>query len=157
MSDIPSYVLIIGSSNMDLNIYSKKFPSPGETVTGGTFKQFLGGKGANQAVASTRSGAKTIFIGKIGTDSYGDEMVSQLAKEGIIVDYIIRDSNTRSGVAFILIDDKGENMISVAPGANALLNPKEIRQYAEIIKNAKILVVQMEIPIEAILEIFMAN
>ncbi len=154
MSDIPSYVLIIGSSNMDLNIYSKKFPSPGETVTGGTFKQFLGGKGANQAVASTRSGAKTIFIGKIGTDSYGDEMVSQLAKEGIIVDYIIRDSNTRSGVAFILIDDKGENMISVAPGANALLNPKEIRQYAEIIKNAKILVVQMEIPIEAILEIF---
>ena len=58
------YVLIIGSSNMDLNIYSKKLPTPGETVTGGAFKQFLGGKGANQAVASVRSGAETIFIGK---------------------------------------------------------------------------------------------
>lgn len=154
MSDEPSYVLIIGSSNMDLNIYSKRFPTPGETVTGGTFKQFLGGKGANQAVASARSGAKTIFIAKIGTDSYGDEMVSQLTKEGIIMDYIARDPKISSGVAFILIDERGENMISVAPGANFLLSPEEIRFNARIIKKAKILVVQMEIPMETIREIF---
>ena len=76
MSEETDYVLIIGSSNMDLNIYSKRFPNPGETVTGGTFKQFLGGKGANQAVASVRSGSNTIFIGKIGKDSFGDQMVS---------------------------------------------------------------------------------
>jgi len=149
-----NYVLIIGSSNMDLNIYSKRLPTPGETVTGGTFKQFLGGKGANQAVASARSGAKTIFIGKIGTDSYGDEMISQLAKEGINMDYILRDPKISSGVAFILIDEKGENMISVAPGANSLLILEEIRFYAELIKKAKILVVQLEIPMETIREIF---
>ena len=77
------YVLIIGSSNMDLNVYSKRLPRPGETVTGGTFQQFLGGKGANQAVASVRSGSKTIFIAKIGQDTFGDQMISSLTKEGI--------------------------------------------------------------------------
>jgi len=154
MVNVSNYVLIIGSSNTDLNIYCKKFPSPGETVTGGTFKQFLGGKGANQAVASVRSGAKTIFMCKIGADLYGDEMLSQLAKEGINMDYIARDPKISSGVAFILIDEKGENMISVAPGANFLFSPEDIRINAEIIRNAKILVVQMEIPIETIREIF---
>ena len=154
MSEETDYVLIIGSSNMDLNIYSKRFPNPGETVTGGTFKQFLGGKGANQAVASVRSGSNTIFIGKIGKDSFGDQMVSRLIDEGINTNYIIRDSQERSGVAFILIDENGENMISVAPGANYNLKPEEIRSRSKIIKNANSIVVQMEIPIETIQEIF---
>ena len=154
MSEETDYVLIIGSSNMDLNIYSKRFPNPGETVTGGTFKQFLGGKGANQAVASVRSGSNTIFIGKIGKDSFGDQMVSRLIDEGINTNYIIRDSQERSGVAFILIDENGENMISVAPGANYNLKPEEIRSKTKIIRNANSIVVQMEIPIETIQEIF---
>lgn len=148
------YVLIIGSSNMDLNIYLQRFPNPGETVTGGVFKQFLGGKGANQAVASVRSGSKTIFIGKIGKDMFGNDMISQLSKEGVNLDYIIRDPHESSGVAFILIDENGENMISVAPGANFKLTSEEVRANSEIIKNAKCLIVQMEIPIEAIEEIF---
>ncbi|MFX1301854.1 MAG: ribokinase [Promethearchaeota archaeon] len=148
------YVVIIGSSNMDLNIYSKRFPNPGETVTGGTFKQFLGGKGANQAVASVRSGARTIFIGKIGLDLFGDQMVSRLRDEGINMDYVIRDPQEPSGVAFILIDETGENMISVAPGANSKLNPNDISSKTEIIENATSLVVQMEIPIETIQYVF---
>ena len=148
------YVLIIGSSNMDLNIYIQRFPKPGETVTGGKFKQFLGGKGANQAVASVRSGANTIFIGKIGKDAFGDQMISRLTEEGINMNHVIRDSSHSSGVAFILIDEKGENMISVAPGANFHLTKSDIAKNAEIIKNAKVLVVQMEIPIETIEEIF---
>ncbi|MFX1392525.1 MAG: ribokinase [Promethearchaeota archaeon] len=148
------YVLIIGSSNMDLNIYSERLPKPGETVTGGTFKQFLGGKGANQAVASRRSGTKTKFIAKIGKDTYGDEMVSRLTNEGVEMSYIIRDPEEASGVAFIMIDNKGENMISVAPGANARLNPSEIRANSDLIKNAKVLIVQMELSIETIEEIF---
>ena len=122
MSKTLNYVLIIGSSNMDLNIYSERFPNPGETVTGGTFKQFLGGKGANQAVAAVRSGANTVFIGKIGMDSFGNQMVSQLVEEAIDMSHIIRDTEEASGVAFILIDNKGENMISVAPGANFKLS-----------------------------------
>lgn len=154
MSEETDYVLIIGSSNMDLNIYSKRFPNPGETVTGGAFKQFLGGKGANQAVASARSGARTIFIGKIGLDLFGDQMVSRLRDEGINMDYVIRDPQEPSGVAFIMIDENGENMISVAPGANFKLNPNEIRSKTEIIRNANSMVVQMEIPMETIQDIF---
>jgi len=149
-----NYVLIIGSSNMDLNIYSKRFPNPGETVTGGTFKQYLGGKGANQAVAAVRSGASTSFIGKIGTDIFGNQMISQLAEEGINMSNIIRDSENASGVAFILIDGNGENMISVAPGSNFNLSTEEIDSKADIIKNANVLVVQMEIPLKTIEEVF---
>ena len=148
------YVLIIGSSNMDLNIYSKRFPNPGETVTGGTFKQFLGGKGANQAVASVRSGSKTIFIAKIGTDIFGDEMQAQLTDEGINMHFVIRDPQNPSGIAFILIDENGENMISVAPGSNSKLSVEDINNRKDLIKNAKVLVVQMEIPMESIREIF---
>jgi ribokinase len=153
MPNETNYVLIIGSSNMDLNIYSKRFPNPGETVTGGTFKQFLGGKGANQAVAAVRSGAVTVFIGKIGTDIFGNQMISQLTKEGINMRHIIRDSENPSGVAFILIDENGENMISVAPGSNFNLSTKEIKFKEEIIKNASVVVVQMEIPIKTIEEV----
>ena len=154
MPNRDQYVLIIGSSNMDLNIYSQRFPKPGETVTGGIFKQFLGGKGANQAVASVRSGSKTIFIGKVGVDAFGEEMLSQLRKEGVNIEHIIRDPHESSGVAFILIDETGENMISVAPGANFKLTPEEVQANSEVIKNAKCLIVQMEIPIETIEEIF---
>lgn len=149
-----SYVLIIGSSNMDLNIYSQRLPKPGETVTGGTFKQFLGGKGANQAVAAVRSGANIIFIGKIGKDVFGDQMLSRLTKEGVNTSYVIRDPQQASGVAFIIIDENGENMISVAPGANFHLNKSDISKNADIIKNAKVIVVQMEIPIDTIEEIY---
>ncbi|MFX0187096.1 MAG: ribokinase [Candidatus Hodarchaeota archaeon] len=154
MSKKDGYVLIIGSSNMDLNIYSERLPKPGETVTGGIFKQFLGGKGANQAIASVRSGAKTIFIAKIGKDAFGEQMISRLRNEGIDMSHIIRDPREASGVAFIMIDNKGENIISVAPGANARLNPIEIQANSGIIKNAKTLVVQMELSIETIEEIF---
>jgi ribokinase len=150
----PPYVLIIGSSNIDMNIFSERLPQKGETVTGGIFKQFFGGKGANQAVASVRSGSKTVFMAKIGKDSFGDKILTQLKKEGIEVNYILRDETEASGIAFILIDKDGENMISVAPGANVKLNPEEIEINEEIIRNATVLVVQMEIPLETIQKIF---
>ncbi len=149
-----NYVLVIGSSNIDLTIYTKKLPTPGETVTGGKFRQNLGGKGANQSVASMRSGSKTVFIAKVGTDTYGEQMISQLAKEGIITNYMYHDIAEYSGIAFIMVDEKGENMISVAPGANARLTPQEIRNCSDLIKNAASIVVQMEIPVNTIIEIF---
>ncbi len=149
-----NYVLIVGSSNMDFNIYSNRLPIPGETVTGGVFKQFLGGKGANQSIAAVRSGSDTIFIGKIGNDSFGDQMVERLEKEGVNTDYIIRDHIHHSGIAFILIDKKGENMITVAPGSNYHLQREELKNFEDIIKNATVLIVQMEIPIETIKYIF---
>lgn len=149
-----SYVLIIGSSNMDLNVYLERLPKQGETITGGIFKQFLGGKGANQAVASSRSGAKTVFIGKIGKDSFGDQMISRLSSEGINISHIIRDPVAASGVALIMIDSRGENIIGVAPGANFNLTPEEIAQKKDLIIGAGAIVVQMEIPIETINAIF---
>jgi len=149
-----NYVLIIGSSNMDLNIYLKRLPKTGETVTGGKFRQFLGGKGANQSVAAVRSGANTVFIGKIGVDAFGNQMVSQLTAEGINMSYVIRDNEEASGVALILIDENGENIISVAPGTNYRLTPEEIRSHTDLIKGASSLVVQMEIPMDTIKEIF---
>ena len=139
---------------MDLNIYSQRFPKPGGTVTGGVYKQFLGGKGANQAVGSVRSGSKTFFIGKVGIDAFGNDMISQLENEGVNTEHVIRDPHESSGVAFILIDETGENMISVAPGANFKLTPEEVQANSEVIKKAKCLIVQMEIPIETIEEIF---
>ena len=154
MSEYKDYVLVIGSSNMDLNIYSERLPKLGETVTGGVFKQCLGGKGANQAVASVRSGAKTMFIGKIGNDSFGEQMNSSLTDEGIDMTHVIKDPHFPSGVAFIMIDRDGENMISVAPGSNARLTPEEIKEKSGIIKNAKVILVQMELSIETIKEIY---
>jgi ribokinase len=148
------YTLIIGSSNMDMFIYSDQLPRPGETVTGGTFEIHLGGKGANQAVAAARSGSTTFFIGKLGYDEYGDQMISQLNQEKIRTDYIIRTPNKPSGIAFIMVDKDGENMISVAPGANSTLNPLEIEERKELIAKASAIVVQMEIPTNTIEKIF---
>ncbi len=149
-----NYVLIIGSSNMDLNIYIERFPKPGETVTGGIFDQFLGGKGANQAVASIRSGADTNFLGRVGMDAFGDQMIQRLTKEDINTSRMIKDPREKSGVAFILIDSQGENMISVAPGANKNLSVEDVEKNRDLIQNAGAIVVQMEIPLETIEVIF---
>ncbi|GAH05059.1 unnamed protein product, partial [marine sediment metagenome] len=92
-------------------------------------------KGANQAVASVRSGAKTVFIGKIGKDTFGDQMLSRMRAEGVDTNHIFRDPNEASGVALIMVDSNGENMIGVAPGANFRLIPDEIRIKSNIIKN----------------------
>ncbi|TXT65934.1 MAG: Ribokinase [Promethearchaeota archaeon] len=148
------YVLIIGSSNMDLNIYSERLPSPGETVTGGIFRQSLGGKGANQAVAAARAGSEVVFIAKIGRDDFGSQMSTKLSQEGINTNFMLQDPEEHSGVAFIMIDKNGENMISVAPGANATLSVEEIEKHGSILRNATSLVVQMEIPMETINKIY---
>ncbi|UCG03383.1 MAG: ribokinase [Candidatus Heimdallarchaeota archaeon] len=154
MASNDNYVLIIGSSNMDLNIYSKRFPIPGETVTGGIFTQSFGGKGANQAVASSRSGSKTVFIGRVGQDPFGSQMLENLTNEGIDTTRVIVDPEHASGVAVILIDSNGQNMISVAPGANAEITPEDIQNIKDIIENATVIVVQMEIPMDVIRDIF---
>ncbi len=154
MKNEGKYVLVVGSSNMDLNMYSKRFPTPGETVTGGTFTQSFGGKGANQAVASIRSGSNTVFIGKVGNDTFGTQMLEHLANEGIDTSGVILDPDIVSGVAIILIDSKGQNMISVAPGANKKLVKEDLKDATDIIENATVVILQMEIRLEVIREIF---
>ncbi|MHA2052157.1 MAG: ribokinase [Candidatus Hodarchaeales archaeon] len=153
MKNEENYVLVVGSSNMDLNMYSKRFPTPGETVTGGRFTQSFGGKGANQAVASIRSGSKTVFVGKVGKDFFGSQMLEQLTNEGINTKSMMIDPEAASGVAMILIDSNGQNMISVAPGANKKLTEKDLENVISIIENATVVIIQMEIKVEVIQKI----
>jgi ribokinase len=119
-------------------------------VTGGQFLMAAGGKGANQAVAAARLGAEVTFVAKVGTDMFGDQAIAGYRKEGILTDFILRDPQNATGVALILVDNKGENLISVASGANHALLPDDVGRAAEPIRAADVVVLQLEIPMETV-------
>jgi len=143
-----SRVLVIGSSNTDLVIRANKLPSPGETVLGGAFFTAAGGKGANQAVAAARAGAQVTFVARMGCDDFGAQALSAFQREEIDTQWIVSDPHLPSGVAFILVDDRGENSIVVASGANAALSPDQIQDQAY--EDAEICLLQLEIPLETV-------
>jgi ribokinase len=143
-------ILVIGSSNTDMVIKTKKMPAPGETVLGGTFLLNPGGKGANQAVAATRLGGKVTFVTKRGNDLFGNQTVGLLMREGIDTENIIKDPELPSGVALITVDSKGENTIVVAPGANSNLQPVDLPAYLFDCSRYGILLVQLEIPMATV-------
>lgn len=142
-----SRIIVIGSSNTDMVIKSKRLPLPGETLLGGTFLMNPGGKGANQAVAAARLGGNVTFVTKTGNDIFGDEAVHLFDKEGINTKYIIKDKKNPSGVALINVDENGENSIVVASGSNGTLSAYDISD--EVYKAGKdeIFLMQLEIPI----------
>ena len=144
-------IVVIGSSNVDLIIKGDKIPKQGETVLGGTFYKAAGGKGANQAVAASRAGGEVSFISCVGNE-YGDESIEGFRKDGINVDYVKKDPDVATGIALILVDKNGENSISVASGANLSLTVSDIQKAQQIIKDADVLLMQLEIPIEVIEE-----
>jgi len=147
--DRPS-IVIIGSSNTDMVIKSPHLPAPGETILGGTFFMNAGGKGANQAVAAARLGGQVSFIAKVGRDIFGKEAIQLFKKEGIDVAAVLKDKKFPSGIALITVDDKGENCISVASGANAALTPANIKKFKAKIESASILLMQLETPLDTI-------
>lgn len=114
-------VLVVGSVNADLVVRVPRLPSAGETVTGGTFAQHQGGKGANQAVAAARLGAHVTFVGAVGDDEFGRAALADFQNEGVGVSGL-RVAGVPTGVALIVVDEAGENQIAVASGANALVN-----------------------------------
>ncbi len=116
-----AHVVVIGSLNVDLVVTADRLPLPGETVLGGQFGTHDGGKGANQAVAAARVGARVSMIGAVGADAHGERAVASLAAEGIDTSRIRRLEAEATGVAIIAVGPRGENQIVVAPGANALL------------------------------------
>ena len=143
-------ILIIGSSNTDMVVKTKRFPQPGETIIGGEFFMFPGGKGANQAVAAARLGGNVIFLSKLGDDIFGHQALKGLREEGINVDLIHLDSAYPSGVALITVNAKGENEIVVAPGANHQLKTNDIdRAYLKGF-SSDIILLQLEIPIDTV-------
>lgn len=145
-----SKIVVIGSSNTDMIIQLDRIPVPGETVLGGDFSTAAGGKGANQAVAAARAGGDVTFIASVGTDAFGEQAVSGFVKDGINVEHIKKVDGTASGVAFIFVDKQGENSIAVASGANLKLLPADILNLKQLIANAGILVLQLEIPMETV-------
>ena len=144
-------ILVIGSSNTDMTIKSERLPAPGETILGGKFLMGAGGKGANQAVAARRLGGEVTFVCKVGRDIFGDNAIKGYEKEGIDTSHILR-SDAPSGVALILVDAKAENSIAVAPGANGDLTPADIRNLRGVIAEASYLILQLEVPVETVLE-----
>ena len=144
-------ILVIGSSNTDMTIKSERLPAPGETILGGKFLMGAGGKGANQAVAARRLGGDVTFVCKVGRDIFGDNAIKGYEKEGIDTSHILR-SDAPSGVALILVDAKAENSIAVAPGANGDLTPADIRNLRDVIAGASYLILQLEVPVETVLE-----
>ncbi len=145
-----SKILVVGSSNTDMVVKSSHLPLPGETVLGGQFFSFAGGKGANQAVAAAKLGGDVIFLAKVGNDALGKAALDGFKKEGIDVSYIITEPDSYSGVALIMVEDSGENCISVASGANGTFTKSDIDDVSELIENASFVLVQLEIPLEAV-------
>ncbi len=143
-------IVVVGSSNTDMVVKSENIPAPGETVTGGEFLLAAGGKGANQAVAAARLGGEVLLISRIGKDMFGDKALEGYKKEGINTDWIIRDPDRATGVALILVDSRGENLISVASGANHFLSPADVERAESVIAKADMIVVQLETPFETL-------
>lgn len=141
-------VVVIGSSNTDLIVRTGRLPRPGETVLGAKLDRAPGGKGANQAVAAARMGAKVVFVGCIGVDAYGDAALHGLAEENIDISYVARDTVNPSGVAIVMLDKKGQNSIVVAPGSNGAFKPADIDKAP--VSRGDILVLQHEIPIQSV-------
>jgi ribokinase len=144
-------ILVIGSSNTDMVVKTKRFPNPGETILGGNFFMFPGGKGANQAVAAARMGGDIVFICKIGNDIFGEQAIEGFKKEGINTNYIFRDPNETSGVALITVNEDGENEIVVAQGANNTLSAENILHAVKAIESCTILLLQLEIPVTTVM------
>lgn len=143
-------VVVIGSSNMDMVVRCPELPLPGQTILGSDFVMNPGGKGANQAYAAAKLGAKTQLIARKGNDVFADDAQKTFAEVGLGTDFIVRDEDTASGVALIYVDETGENQIVVVPGANENLSPADVDAAREAIESAKVMILQLEIPMETV-------
>ena len=143
-------ILVVGSINMDLVVRAAHMPAPGETVLGNGFATAAGGKGANQAVAVARQGARCIFLGRVGQDDFGQRLMEGLKAEGIDCRNLIAIADAPTGVAVIVVDRKGENYIVVAPGANYRLTGEDVYRSAELFDAADVVMLQLELPLATV-------
>lgn len=145
-------IIVMGSINTDLVIRGPRLPVAGETVTGGEFYQAFGGKGANQAVAAARAALEpVIFVGAVGDDELGTAASIHLRAENLVGDYIKTVPGEPSGVALILVDEAGQNLISVASGANAHLNARDLDAVPDaVFAAARVFLTCLETPLETV-------
>ncbi len=141
-------VVVLGGINMDLVTYSQRFPEVGETVAGDRFLTYAGGKGANQAVAAARMGARTAMVGRVGDDMFGPQLLDGLRKAGVDVSRIDVLRGETSGIAVISIDASARNRIVQVLGANSTCGENEAARTVEAMSGASVLMLQLEVPME---------
>lgn len=141
-------ILVIGSMNADLVVRTPRFPAPGETISGQDLAIIPGGKGANQAVAAARQGAKVSMVGRVGTDSFGPTLTKNLQNNNVDITHVGIDSDA-TGTAIIVVDAAGQNSIVLSPGANARVMPDDVDSVP--FQDGDILLLQFEIPLETVI------
>ncbi len=139
-------ITVVGSINLDLVATSERLPRPGETLSGATFSRAPGGKGANQALAAARLGAKVSLVARVGQDGFAEEALELLRLGGVDLDRVSVDHEAPTGVALIVVAEDGENQIVVAPGANATLRAEHVQ-----LEDVDAVLCQLEIPDEPLL------
>jgi ribokinase len=145
-------ITVVGSLNMDLVVRAPRIPRPGETMIGGEFRTVPGGKGANQAVAAARLGGQVSMIGRVGGDAFAQSLLDSLVADGVNHTFVTQDPEAATGVAFIVVDDAGENSIVVASGANMRLSPADVDAAEAAIAAADVLLLQLEVPLAAVVQ-----
>ncbi|RLE17192.1 MAG: ribokinase, partial [Actinobacteria bacterium] len=144
-------IVVVGSVNQDLVARVEHHPVPGETVLGSGHETMPGGKGANQAVAAARLGSDVVFVGRIGADEAGRDLVGEFEREGVDVGHLTVDPVAPSGLAIITVDDAAENAIVVSPGANGNVSPSDVEGASAALMAATVTLLQLEIPMDAVL------
>jgi ribokinase len=139
-------ILVVGSANMDLVATVPRCPKPGESLIGWSFRTIPGGKGANQAVAAARLGARTLFAGCVGRDAFGDMQRRTLSEAGVDVAYLKTHPSEPTGTAMILVEETGQNSIVVVPAANHGLMPADIQALGPVFGTLDAVLLQLEIP-----------
>jgi ribokinase len=143
-------IVVVGSLNMDLVVKAPRAPEAGETMRGHDFQMVPGGKGANQAAAAAKLGGDTAMVGRVGGDAFGPALIENLARQGVNTEEIVLDEETSSGVAVIVVDDAGENRIVISAGANGRVGTSDIDRVEGLLRVAKFLILQLEIPLEVV-------
>jgi ribokinase len=143
-------ILVVGSINMDLVVRVPHAPAPGETVLGGDFETFPGGKGANQAVAAARMGGNVTMVGRVGNDDFGDTLIQELVENKIKTSHVIKDSGAPTGIAMIAVAENGENLIVVASGANMAVSVEDVEKAYSLVDETDLLLLQLECPLKAV-------
>jgi ribokinase len=146
---MPAKVVVVGSLNMDLVTRAERLPRPGETLIGQSFATVSGGKGANQAVASARLGAKVSMIGCVGADGYGEQLRAALLAEQIDCQALTTVEGS-SGVALIVVDDSSQNAIVIVAGANGLLTSDVVKGFDAVLQAAEVIICQLEVPLQTV-------
>jgi ribokinase len=144
-------IVVIGSLNADLVVHVPRFPRPGETLSGGAFARFPGGKGANQAYAAARLGGMVAMVGQVGADDHGAWLAGHLAAGGVDTTCVLRDEQAPTGVALITVDVAGQNQIVLVAGSNGSFTPDRLASIEPVVRGARVVLLQLEIPLETVI------